>query len=121
MSEIVTKKDVVRDEPQTDKVILKKNIKSGNYSIWRKTVVNHAPSLERVRYMLYNIMLPFGCETYNNSIVLNGLLTNSSNFNHNVIFALNKISNTFTHLKDKEALSQMYNIKNKSFIAILKE
>lgn len=119
---IVQKKEEnVETEKQKERIILKKNKKSGNYSIWRKITVNHAPSLERVRYTLYNVYLPFGCEGYNDSLVLNGVLTCNNNYNHNTVVTLKKMSLTFVKLSEIEEYAKQYALKNKSYNHFIKE
>jgi hypothetical protein len=117
----VKKDDGDNNIKKKDILILKKNKTSNNYSICRKIFVDSRPSIERIRYTLYNVILSFGCETYNDSIILNGTLSNSSNYNHNVIFNLKRILNTFTKLAENDVLAREYNIKNKSFNPFLKE
>ena len=69
--------------------VLKKNKKSGNFSILKETPNEH--SVERVRYKIYGAFLPFGREEYNDNLILNVIIDDSNNFNHNLILTFKKI------------------------------
>lgn len=96
--------------------ILKRNKKTGNYSILKKGY-----DVRRVKYCIKNVYLPFGREYYNEKIMLNGYFDDSTNYNRNLIITLHKIIDAFTSLKDTKSGKYKYNINDKSFFSFLKE
>jgi len=104
---------------KTDKediIVLKKNIKSGNWSILKKT----GSSTSRICLTLYGIYIPFGVESYNNNDILNIELKNNSNYNYNTLVMLKKILSTFEYLKTTDKGSK-YDINDKECFSFIKE
>lgn len=107
------------NEINTDlKFTLSKTVKTGNYSISRK--LNNG-TIERVKYTIPNIYLPFGRESFNNKFMVNGILNNKNNVNYNMIIHLKKIAEMFENMKKSEILAQKYDIENKSFFPFIKK
>jgi hypothetical protein len=99
--------------------ILKKNKKSGNFSILKKG--STFGSVERIRYKIHNAKLPFGCEEYKDNFILNAVIDDSNNYNHNLIITLRKIIKAFEDLKMTDSGKYKYSIDNKTFFSFLKE
>ena len=93
---------------------LKRNKKSGNFSILRK-------DNKRIRYIFKNVYLPFGREEYNEKIIINAIIDNSNNYNRNLIITLNQIAETFIQLKDTDLGKYKYGIDDKTFFSFMKE
>jgi len=108
--------------------ILRRNKKSHNYSILRKVKnntlsknPNNVSDVERIRYKIYNAYLPFGCETYKDNMIVNAIIDDSTNFNHNLLVTFNRIIETFKELKDTDVGKYKYSINDKTFFTFLKE
>lgn len=108
--------------------ILRRNKKSHNYSILRKVKNNilsknpkNVSDVERIRYKIYNAYLPFGCETYKDNMIVNAIIDDSTNFNHNLLVTFNRIIETFKELKDTDVGKYKYSINDKTFFTFLKE
>jgi hypothetical protein len=101
--------------------ILKKTKKSGNYTILRKTKINGCETLQRVKYTMYNVYLPYGKEEYNDNIILNAIINDSNNLNYNLLVTLNRITKTFNELNTIDICKQKYGIDNKIFFPFIKE
>jgi hypothetical protein len=97
--------------------ILKKTVKSGNYSIIRKG--SSAGNVQRVKYTIYGAYLPFGTEYYKDNQILNAVITDATNINHNLLVTLNKVIKTFENLKTTDS-GNKYMIHNKLFFSFLK-
>ncbi len=115
----------LKNEQQNDKeantdssFILKRNKQSGNFSILRKG--SSDKSVQKVKYTAYNIYLPFGREEYNDNLIINGIITDATNINHNLMITLNKIIRTFTELKYTDAGKYKYLINELTFFPFLK-
>lgn len=96
--------------------ILKRNKKTGNYTILKK-----GKQVKRVSLNITDAYLPFGREHYNDKLLLNAVIYDSTNYNTNNIITLRRIIDTFTKLKDTELGKYKYNISNKNFFSFLKE
>jgi len=101
--------------------ILKKTKTSGNYSILRKTKLNGFDTLQRVRYTIYSAYLPFGKEEYNDNAILNAVINDSLNINHNMLIVLNRVTKTFDELNTIDSCKVKYGIGNKQFFPFIKE
>ena len=106
--------------------ILKKNKTTGNYSILKKCIIKTNDSsnvykVQRVKYIAYNAFIPFGKEEYNDNLILNVVINDSSNINHNLITTLKKIIDTFEELKNTEQGISKYLLNNKTFFKFMKE
>ena len=101
--------------------ILKKTKKTGNYTILRKVKINGYVTLQRVKYTMYNVYLPYGKEEYNDNIILNAIINDSNNLNYNLLVTLNKISRTFDEINLIDICKQKYGINNKQFFSFIKE
>lgn len=97
--------------------ILKQNKKSGNYAILRKGV----NSVERIKYIIYGAYLPYGREEYNDSLILNAIIDNSTNINYNLLLTFQKIIKAFENLKNTDNGKYKYAIDDKLFFNFLKE
>ena len=69
---------------------------------------------------LSNVLLPFGCEKFNDKLILNIELENN-NINNNILSILSQIEDNFKNNKLKSNLQTINNIKNKGFNSILKK
>lgn len=99
--------------------ILKKNKQSGNFSILKKS---SKPGIaQRVRYTAYNVFLPFGKEEYNDNLILNAVINDATNLNHNLVTTLKRIIKTFEGLRDTEPGRYKYSINDKTFFSYMKE
>lgn len=96
--------------------ILKRNKKTGNYTILKK-----GKEVKRVSLNINDVYLPFGREYYNDKLLLNGIIQGSTNYNRNNIITLQRIIETFKKLKDTEVGEYKYNLNNKTFFSFLKE
>lgn len=96
--------------------ILKRNKKTGNYTILEK-----GKQVRRVTLNIQDVYLPFGREHYNDKLLLNGIIKDSSNYNNNNIITLQRIIDTFTLLKNTNLGKYKYNISDKTFFSFLKE
>lgn len=102
--------------PNDTKFILKRNKKTGNYTILKK-----GRQVTRVKLNINDVYLPFGREYYNDKLLLNGIINNNTNYNNNTIITLQRIIDTFVALKDTESGKFKYNISDKKFFSFLKE
>ncbi|VBB18329.1 hypothetical protein YASMINEVIRUS_792 [Yasminevirus sp. GU-2018] len=109
------------DDNQMTSFVLKHNKTTGNYSVLRKSVVNGFSTLQRIRYVIYGAHLPFGKEIYNDNTILNAIVYESNNLNHNLIFILNRMSKTFSEMKNIESCKTKYSIGDKTFFPFIKE
>lgn len=98
--------------------ILKRNKKTGNYSIMRKGTNN---KVQRAKYTINGIYLPYGCEEYNDNLIINGIIDDSTNINHNLIVILNKIIDAFSLLKHTDSGKYKYSINDKTFFSFIKK
>lgn len=104
---------------QDSSFILKKNKQSGNFSILKKSL---KPGIaQKVKYIAYNVLLPFGREEYNDNLILNAIISDSTNFNYNLITTLKRIVQTFEGLRDTEPGKFKYSINDKKFFSYMKE
>ena len=101
--------------------ILKSNKTSGNYSILRQYVKNNKTETMRIKYNIYGAYLPFGCEEYNDNSIINAVIDDSTNINHNLMVTINKICKAFENLKDSEVGKNKYGLNDKEFFSFLKE
>jgi hypothetical protein len=105
--------------------ILRRNKKSHNYSILRKVKntisTKNTSDVERIRYKIHNAYLPFGCETYKDNMIVNVIIDDSTNFNHNLLVTFNRIIETFKELKETDVGKYKYSINDKTFFTFLKE
>ena len=69
---------------------------------------------------LTNVLLPFGCEKFNDKLILNIELENN-NINNNILSILSKIEENLKIQNLKSNPQTINNIKNKGFISILKQ
>jgi len=69
---------------------------------------------------LTNVLLPFGCEKYNDKLILNIELENN-NINNNIISKLEVLEKNFQNQNLKSNLQTINNIKNKGIISVLKK
>ena len=90
--------------------ILKRNKKTGNYTILQK-----GRQIKRVTLNINDVYLPFGREHYNDKMLLNGIINDSTNYNRNNIITLQRIIDTFTALRDTEAGKFKYNISIETY------
>ena len=97
--------------------ILKKHKQSGNFTILMNT--NKGGIIQRVRYTAYRVLLPFGKEEYNNHLILNAVIDDTTNINYNLITTLKKTIKTFEELRNTDA--SKYSIHNKTFFSCMKE
>jgi hypothetical protein len=104
---------------QESSFILKKTKKTGNFQILKKTL--NKASTEKVKYIAYNVYLPFGREEYNDNLILNAVINDSTNYNHNLITTLKQIINTFEKLKTTDVGKYKYSINDKTFFSYMKE
>ena len=104
---------------QDSSFILKKNKRSGNFSILKKT--SKPGTVQRVKYVAYNSFLPFGKEEYNDNFILNAVINDSLNLNHNFIVVMKRIIETFESLKDTDKGRYKYGINDKKFFSYMKE
>ncbi len=107
------------DVEEDTSFILKKTVKSGNYSILKKGI-NHQ-NIQRIRYTVYGAYLPFGCESYKDKNILNVIINNSTNINHNLLVKLKRIIDTFEYLKTTSSGKNKYLIHDKTFFSFLKK
>ena len=96
--------------------ILKRNKKTGNYTILQK-----GKQIKRVTLNINDVYLPFGIEHYNDKMLLNGIINDSTNYNRNNIITLQRIIDTFTALRETDSGKYKYNINDKKFFSFLKE
>lgn len=117
------KKDVHSDtlKEHDMRFILKRNKRTGNYSILRKIRTNGHDTVQRVCYTIYGAYIPFGKEEYNNKMILNVIIYDSNNLNYNLIVTLNRIVNTFKELKNLKNSSYKYLLNDKTFFSFIKE
>jgi len=130
--------------------ILKRNKKSGNFSILRKitkSIAKHKNQnidndddnddnddnndndgkskrmcgVQRAKYTVYGAYLPFGREEYNNNLILNAVVSDSTNFNHNLIVTLKQVIKAFENLRDTEQGRYKYAVNDKKFFSFMKE
>src|SRR5438477_583176 len=66
--------------------------------------------VQRVRYTAFNVFLPYGREEYNDNLILNAIINDSTNLNHNLITTLKKIIRTFEGLRDTDQGRYKYSI-----------
>jgi hypothetical protein len=104
---------------QDSSFILKKTKKTGNFLIMKKSLKPGV--IERVRYVAYGAYLPFGREEYNDNLILNAIIDNSTNYNHNLITTLKRIIDTFESLKTTEQGRYKYGIQDKKIYNYMKE
>jgi hypothetical protein len=104
---------------QDSSFVLKKTKKTGNFQILKKTL--NKASTEKVKYIAYNAYLPFGREEYNDNLILNAIIDDSTNYNHNLITTLKQIINTFEKLKTTDVGRYKYSINDKTFFSYMKE
>ena len=98
--------------------ILKKNKQSGNFSILQKSL---KPGVaQKVKYTAYNVFLPFGKEEYNDNLILNAIISDSTNYNYNLITTLKRIIETFEGLCHMEQGKYKYSINDKKFFSYMK-
>jgi hypothetical protein len=97
--------------------ILKRNKKTGNYTILKKHSGN---KVKRVTLNINDVYLPFGQEHYNNKLLLNAIINDSSNYNRNNIVTLERIVDTFISLRNTDSGKYKYNINDKKFFSFLK-
>lgn len=116
---IKEKKTDENNNNQDSSFILKKTKKTGNFAILKKT--SKPGIIERVRYVAYGVYLPFGREEYNDNLILNVIIDNSSNYNHNLITTLKRITNTFESLKTTDQGRYKYDIHDKEIYNYIKE
>jgi hypothetical protein len=69
---------------------------------------------------LSNILLPFGCEKFNDKFILNVELENN-NQNNNILSILSQIEDNLKNNKLKSNLQTINNIRNKGLNSILKK
>lgn len=100
------------------KFILKRNKKTGNYTILKKYSGNQ---VKRISLNIDDVYLPFGREHYNNKLLLNGIINDSTNYNRNNIVTLQRIIDTFIFLRDTDDGKYKYNINDKKFFSFLKD
>ena len=112
-------KDDTTNTNQDSSFILKKNKQSGNFSILKKS--SRPGVAQRVRYVAYNALLPYGREEYNDNLILNAIINDSTNLNHNLITTLKRIIHTFEALRDTEPGKYKYSINDKKFFSYMKE
>lgn len=98
--------------------ILKKNRKTGNYSILKKINNN---TIKRIRFNIKNTYLPYGKEEYNERIIINAIINNSNNINHNIIVTLEKLIKSMENLKDTYSGKYKYFIDDKTFFSFIKK
>jgi hypothetical protein len=67
----------MEENKKEDIIVLKKNIKSGNWSILKKT----GSTTSRIVLTLYGAYIPFGIESYNNSDIVYFEIKDNSNYN----------------------------------------
>jgi hypothetical protein len=106
------------DSNKDSSFILRRNKQSGNYSILRKGPVQG--TVQRIRYTAYGVFLPYGREEYNDNLIINAVIDDATNINHNLLLTLKKIIKTFEELKDTE-LGSKYLISGKTFYNVIKE
>jgi len=106
----------MEENKKEDIIVLKKNIKSGNWSILKKT----GSTTSRIVLILYGAYIPFGIESYNNSDIVNVEIKDNSNYNYNTLVMLKKILSTFDYLKTTDKGSK-YDIVDKEFFSFIKE
>ena len=101
---------------ENNSFILKRNKKTGNYTILKK-----GKQVKRVTMNINNVYLPFGREHYNDKLILNAIINDSTNYSRNNIISLQRIIDTFVALKDTQSGKYKYNISDKKFFSFLKE
>ena len=69
---------------------------------------------------LLNVLLPFGCEKFNDKLILNVELENS-NQNNNILSILSQIEENLKNKNIKSNIQTINNICNKGFNSILKK
>jgi hypothetical protein len=69
---------------------------------------------------LTNILLPFGCEKFNDNLILNIELENN-NINNNILSKLENLEENLKNQKLNSNLQTTNNIKNKGFVSMLKK
>lgn len=99
------------------KIALQPTKKTGNYMIYEKLENNKG---KKIVFKIGNVLFPFGKEGYNDNIILNIQLNNSSNYMQNMLFDLIKIKNIFEKIKENKELSMQYNIKDYTFYDFIK-
>ena len=104
---------------QDSSFILKKTKKTGNYQIVKKSL--NKTHTEKVKYIAYNAYLPFGREEYNDNLILNAIINDSTNYNYNLITTLKQIINTFENLKTTDVGKYKYSINDKTLFSYMKE
>ncbi len=73
-----------------------------------------------IHITLTNILLPFGCEKFNDKLILNIELENN-NENNNILSKLGNLEENLKNQKLQSNLQTNNNIKNKGFISVLKQ
>lgn len=115
-------KPVVKE--QIERLTLRKTKKSGNYTIMRclkKPSRDTEGVYEKIKYTIYGCLLPFGVEEYNESLIINVHIDDSTNMNYNLLVTLNRVDKTFVSLAENDTLSEKYGIKNKKFFHFMKQ
>ncbi len=96
-------------------IIFVRTKKTGNYMIFKK---NHKNENTRMQFNLSNITFPFGKEEYNDNIVVNIQIIDSTNYLKNMMFDLLKIQHSFQNLCDNDDVG--YYVKDKKFFDYIK-
>ncbi len=96
-----------------DDIIFVPTKHSGNYTIYQKTKTWK----KKIQLKINGVNFPFGKETYNDNIVINFKISDSSNYASNIIFYLTQLKDYFENLKISH---NNFDIKNKDFFSFIK-
>ena len=81
---------------------------SGNHTVYKRDKT-------KITYKLFNVYFPFGKEVYNENIIYNIKINDSTNYSKNIIFEIKKLLDTFSKMHENIGCKLRYNLHGKDF------